>query len=72
MIKRTEQLLYKEPENEDGRGGMKSSMSGEERRRPPGNNLFTVSSKTQMRGHQIQLIRRQVQNRKRSLHIKHG
>lgn len=66
-----EQLLNKEPGKEDGRGGMKSSTS-EERRRSPGNNLFTVASKTQTRGHQIQLIRRQVQNRERSPHTKRG
>lgn len=61
-----EQLLYQDPAEEDGRAGMKPSVSGE-RGRPAGNNLFTVSPKTQTKGHQIQLIRRQVQSRERFL-----
>lgn len=54
---RIEQVLYRQPGKEDGRGGVKFSTLGEERRRPLGNNLFTVSSKAETWGHHIQLGR---------------
>lgn len=57
MSDKTEQVLYREPGKEEGRGGMKFSMPGEERKRPPGNNLFTVSSEAGTWGHHIQLSR---------------